>query len=72
MVRVDGLFETVLALAGAGLALNIAFAVLVWLYAAVVIGGPPIALLVALAFIAFGTVIVMGFVGLYLPGATPE
>ncbi len=66
MARLDGVFEAVLAVAGLALALNIAFAVLAWLYAVLFVGGSVVAVLVGLVFVGFGTVIVAGFVQAYL------
>jgi hypothetical protein len=67
MARLDHVFETVLALTGLALTVNIGYAVVAWLYAALFVGGSVLAYLLALVFIGFGTVIVVGFVGLYWP-----
>ena len=66
MVTVDDLPETVLALAALGLVANIAVAVLVWLYAAVAIGGSAVGAVLAAVFVVDGTAIVWGYLRLYL------
>lgn len=71
MAALDHAFETVLALTWMGVTVVIAFAVLAWAYAAVVVGGSPLALLLALVFIVFGGVIVFGSLRLYAPTVNP-
>lgn len=61
----DNLMETVLALAGLGLVLNVAFAVVVWIYVLVFIGGPLTAVVLGLVFIVIGALIVVGYVQSY-------
>lgn len=60
------LLEKVLALAGLGLALNVALAVLVWLYALLVIGGSLVASVIGVLFIVLGIAIVVGFIRMYV------
>ena len=71
MAALDHTFELVLAASWLGVTAVIGFAVLSWAYAAVVVGGGLVATLVALVFIAFGTVIVFGSLRLYAPTVNP-
>lgn len=65
MAILENVLETILALAAVVLMVNIAFAVLTWLYAALFVGGSPFALLLAVPFIGLGAVIVAGYIGIY-------
>lgn len=71
MAVLDNVFETLLGLAWLGVTANIAVAVLAWLYAVVLVGGSLVPSLVALAFIGFGTVIVVGSIRVFAPTANP-
>lgn len=71
MAFIDRTFETALAISWLGVTATIAYAVFAWLYAAVYVGGSPVALLLALVFIGFGAVIVYGSLSLYAPTTNP-
>ena len=71
MAALDHTLELGLAVTWLGVTAVIAFAVLSVAYAAIVVGGGLVSTLVALVFVAFGSVIVYGSLKLYAPTTNP-